>query len=160
MESALWVTADSASRRACGSSSAGLASILACANVWNVATWGDLPAPAQFRRRQAREPVVRVDKVVGRSVALLEGGQAVEELRDVPVQALLGLTVGPGLEVNDPGVLTQLDDFGVVRVVDPGIYVCPVAPPAELPRYLQQIDVHPAGIALAQPGERAPVDAQ
>ena len=68
--------------------------------------------------------------------------------------------VGPGLDVNDPGVLAQLYYLGVVGVVHPRVYVGPVSPAAQLTRYLEQVYVHASGVALAQTGKRTAVDAQ
>ena len=78
----------------------------------------------------------------------------------MPVKALLGLAVGPGLDVDHPGVLAQIDYLRVVGIVYPGVHVGPVASPAQLSRYLEQVYVHASGVALAQPGKRTAVHAQ
>ena len=99
-------------------------------------------------------------QVVGYALALPECRHAVQELRDVPVQAPLGLLEGAGLDVNDPGILAQLHYLRVVGIVHPRVYVGPVSPAAQLSRDLEKVYVHSPSVALAQPGKRTAMDAQ
>ncbi len=78
----------------------------------------------RIRQRQAgltRQPVVRVDQVVGQALGLAELLEPPEVLRNVPVETLLGLVMRPGLKVDDPGIIAQADYLRVVGVVGTGI---------------------------------------
>ena len=99
-----------------------------------------------------------------RSYRLILGAHEVEqivhELGDVSKERLLGLAQRPGLEVHHAGALAQLDDLVVVRVVTAREHVHVVPFGRELSRHLQHVDVHAAGVLLAETRHRTPVKAQ
>ena len=86
--------------------------------------------------------------------------QPLQVLGYVAVQALLGLVEGARTEVDDAGVVAQVDDLWVVRVVRPGVDVDGVSAGAELPGYLEHVHVHAARILPAEAGHGTAVHAQ
>ena len=115
------------------------------------------PLAPEYHPDPAREPVVAVYQVVFDVLGCLEGAQIAKKLWDVLVVGVLGRRVRAGLQVDDAGSISELYDRRVCRVVAPRIYVDEMAASAKLSRELKNVNVHAAGVFLAQAGDRTTV---
>ena len=121
---------------------------------------GHAPGLRERQRRLAREPVVGMHDVVRQPLGRAELLQPLQVLGYVAVQALLGLVDRARTEVDDAGIVAQVDDLWVVRVVRPGVDIDGVSAGAELPGYLEHVHVHAARILPAEAGHGTAVHAQ
>ena len=103
-----------------------------------------------------RKPVMAVYEIVLKPFLNNKVLQSTGKITKIRINGqFMHMPVLAGLQMNNANVLIQVDDEGVVRVVNPGIYIYVMPPVTQFTGEFTNINIHSAGVLGPQLSHRA-----